>query len=55
MPPLSTFEYGFENRFLNWTYSGQAPISYTLERLNESQIYQIEIAGLWNEFQTTLS
>lgn len=49
------FEYGFENRFLNWTYSGQAPISYTLERLNESQIYQIEIAGLWNEFQTTLS
>ncbi|MFW9975886.1 MAG: nitrous oxide reductase family maturation protein NosD, partial [Candidatus Thorarchaeota archaeon] len=49
------FEYGFENRFLNWTYSGQAPLSYTLERLNESQMYQTEIEGLWNGSQTTLS
>ena len=52
---IREFEYGLENRVLNWTYSGQAPISYTLEKLNEFQMYQIESEGLWNESQTILS
>ena len=52
---IRDFEFGFESRVLNWTYSGQAPISYKLEKLNEFQMYQIESEGLWNESQTSLS
>jgi parallel beta-helix repeat protein len=51
----SEFEFGFDNRIQEWTYSGQPPTNYTLERMNEFQIYEIEGEGIWNEFQTTLS
>ena len=52
---IPEFEYGLESCVLNWTYSGQAPASYLLERLSESQMYQIESEGIWNESQASLS
>lgn len=52
---ITNFEFGLESRVLNWTYTGQAPISYTLERQDDSQFYHLENEGKWPASLPTLS
>lgn len=52
---IPEFEVGNEDRVLSWTYSGQHPTNYTLERRVNLQSFEIENKGVWNETITTLS